>query len=220
MGHTMYVYGGGWDESDTKAGIEAKSIGESAAWKNFFDTQSSSYDYKNFLNCSSLGLDCTGYIGWTIYNLFNDKDGKQGYVFNSDVLGEKLKELGLGAVTCAENVTNYRAGDIFYSEKNKHAFICIGQCEDKSIVLAHSSPPGVMISGTVTPEGKNQSIAQNIANEFMCKCFPKWYAKFPVTDRGKDYLEGYNRFRFYKVIVSDPDEFSLMSPQRILKSLR
>ena len=35
VGSTMYVYGGGWNEADTGAGIEAVTLGVSAEWAEF-----------------------------------------------------------------------------------------------------------------------------------------------------------------------------------------
>lgn len=40
-GETMYVYGGGWNEADTGAGIEAVTIGLSPEWKRFYAMQDS-----------------------------------------------------------------------------------------------------------------------------------------------------------------------------------
>lgn len=34
IGNTMYIYGGGWNEEDTGAGIEAMTIGVSHKWAN------------------------------------------------------------------------------------------------------------------------------------------------------------------------------------------
>ena len=45
VGQTMYVWGGGWNEEDTGAGIEATTLGLSSQWKIFFEQQSSNYDY-------------------------------------------------------------------------------------------------------------------------------------------------------------------------------
>lgn len=211
VGHTMYVYGGGWNEEDTFAGTQARTIGESAAWQQFFETQCSNYDFKRFLHCSSLGLDCTGYIGWAVYNLFNDTDNQEGYVFESHELGYRLSELGLGSVTEAHDVTDHRFGDIFFSEKHRHAYISIGECSDKSVLLLHSSPPGVMLSGTSTPEGC-ASVAQKCATDFMRRKYPLWFSKFPDSNRGADYLSDYHRFRFFNVIVSDPEGYAFCSP--------
>lgn len=216
VGHTMYVYGGGWNEEDTLAGIEATSIGEASAWRKFFATQGTHYNFRNFMHCSSLGLDCTGYIGWAIYNLFNTQNNLDGYVFESRVLGYRLEEMGLGSVTEAQNVTNHRCGDIFFSPVHRHAYIALGEFCDKSVALLHSSPPGVMLSGTPSPYGIKSSLAQKCAKRFMQKKHPEWTVKFPCCDRGMDYLQGYHRFRFFKVVVSDPEGICTYTPQEIL----
>lgn len=218
LGHTMYVYGGGWNEEDTFASLEARSIGESSAWKNFFLTQTSGYNFKKFLHCSTLGLDCTGYIGWVIYNLLNSEDNLPGYVFKSTELGYSLEKLGLGGVSEASLNPTHRCGDIFFSSKYSHAYISLGECEDKSVLLLHSSPPGVILSGTPSPFCKGRSIAQIYAHRFMQKNHPQWYAKFPKCDRGADYLKDYHRFRFYKVVVPDPDDVSSLCANQILHS--
>lgn len=215
VGHTMYVYGGGWDETDTAASVEARTIGESKQWNKFYMAQSSLYNYKDYLHLSSLGLDCTGYIGWAIYNLLYNENNRQGFVFKSGVLGEKLHLLGLGSITHAEHVNTRHCGDIFYSAKCSHAYICVGECPDKSVVLLHASPPGVMVSGTKTPENKD-SLAITIAQRFMHNHFPDWINRYPDVSRGTDYLQGYNRFRFYNVLVPDPDDFTLLDPEDAL----
>lgn len=216
LGHTMYVYGGGWNEEDTFASIQARTIGESTAWHKFFLTQSSNYNFKKFLHCSTLGLDCTGYIGWVIYNLLNTQDNLSGYVFKAKELGYRLEELGLGSVSEASPSLNHLCGDIFFSPKHCHAYISLGECDDKSVLLLHSSPPGVMLSGTPAPYSSARSQAQKCARRFLQINYPEWYAKFPQTDRGRDYLCDYHRFRFYKVVVPDPDELSSCSATHIL----
>ncbi len=217
VGHTMYVYGGGWDETDTAASVEAKTIGESKQWVDFYNSQTSLYNYKDYLRLSSLGLDCTGYIGWAIYNLLYTENARQGFVFKSGVLGEKLHTLGLGSITQASQVSTRHCGDIFYSAKHSHAYICIGECPDKSVVLLHASPPGVMVSGTKTPENKN-SLAISFAQEFMHSYFPDWLSRYPDVSRGAEYLYDYNRFRFYNVLVPDPDDFTLLDPEDVLRN--
>jgi len=219
VGHTLYVYGGGWNENDDGASIEARTVGEAKGWRAFYATQGSGYSYKNFLRCSSLGLDCTGYIGWVLYNLFNTENYKNGFVFRSDILGDKLSEKGLGWVERAENVKEHILGDIFFSKKHRHAYISLGECEDKSVVLLHSSPPGVILSGTESLSGKN-SLAQKTVNKFMREKYPEWSIKFPCTDRGRDYLFGYDRFRFFNLIVADPEELTRQRPDCVLDALK
>ena len=217
LGHTMYVYGGGWNEDDTFASIEARTIGESSAWRNFFLTQTSSYNFKKFLHCSTLGLDCTGYIGWVIYNLLNTQNNLDGYVFKSNELGYRLNELGLGSVSKCTCPLTHQCGDIFFSPKHSHAYISLGECQDKSVLLLHSSPPGVILSGTSSPCcSASRSQAQKCARKFMQINYPDWFAKFPQCNRGTDYLSDYHRFRFYRTVVPDPDNFTLCPPSYIL----
>lgn len=218
VGHTMYIYGGGWDQSDTKSGIEAVTLGESDTWKMFFELQSSSYNYKNFLHCSSLGLDCTGYIGWVIYNTLNSKNGSEGFVYCSDILGNALEKRGLGIVI-KEKSFSHRCGDIFFSPRHRHAYISLGLCEDGSALILHSSPPGVMLSGTAS-KNKGESIAQKIATDFMHDFYPRWSIKFPDSNRGIDYLSDYLCFRFYNVILPDPEGITLLTPSQILLNLK
>ena len=85
LGHTMYVWGGGWNEEDTAAGEEARSIGESPRWKEFFEMQDSTYNYENTRYQIHDGLDCSGYVGCGE----SDKDGGR-------VCGKGLGELYAG----------------------------------------------------------------------------------------------------------------------------
>ena len=217
LGSTMYIYGGGWNESDTGAGGSARAIGASPCWKSFFESCRSDYDFRTCGGSRTSGLDCTGYIGWAVYNLFNDTDGKKGYVFKSSVLGERLSALGLGSVTDERYIDSRRCGDIFYSEKHFHAYIAIGEYTDGSVLLLHSSPPGVMLSGTTSALGKYGSLAQRAAALYMAEHCPEWVKKYPCSDRGIDYLHGYKRFRFYRVVVPDPDGITDLPPDAALR---
>ena len=57
VGNTMYVWGGGWNEEDTAAGIEAVTLGLSPQWATFASWQDSSYNYKNTRYQIHDGLD-------------------------------------------------------------------------------------------------------------------------------------------------------------------
>lgn len=218
VGHTMYVYGGGWNESDTGASKEARTLGLSKRWREFSDLQDSHYNYRDFLYQNSDGLDCTGYIGWVIYNLLQDDNGRAGFVFKSSQLGHELHKLGLGSVESAP-CTKRRCGDIFFSAVHCHAYICLGECSDKSVVLLHSSPPGVIVSGTKSPLDDENSVAEKTATEFMSKNFPSWHERFPVYTRDLSYITDYDRFRFYNVILPDPEGITRLDPCEILWSL-
>ncbi|MDE5600026.1 MAG: hypothetical protein K2I60_00230 [Oscillospiraceae bacterium] len=55
---------------------------------------------------------------------------------------------GWGDFTPAKDVKKHHVGDIMSGEG--HVYICIGECDDGSIVIVHSSPCGVQINGTTT----------------------------------------------------------------------
>lgn len=185
VGSTMYVWGGGWNDSDTAAGAEAVTIGADKRWRRFFEKCGPDYDFKKEAAPRSCGLDCSGYVGWSIYNALNSESGNEGYVFSSGTVGYRLEALGLGE--CSDHVT-YRPGDILF--KNGHVWFCMDHFTDGSVLILHSSPPGVMVNGA--PKG---SMAHKRADQYM-QGFPQWYEKYPVTFRGEDYLHGYKRFRF------------------------
>ncbi|MCD8048737.1 MAG: hypothetical protein LUG52_03900 [Clostridia bacterium] len=185
VGHTMYVLGGGWNEEDTGAGETALSCGEGKLWRGFFEKAGRDYDYKKEKAPRECGLDCTGFVGWAIYNSIAGEKRREGYVFKSDVFGQEMERLGLGE--WSEDGSDAKRGDIMC--KKGHVWICLGVMGDGSRLILHSSPPGVCVCGA--PEG---SMAHRKADEYM-RQYPEWYGKFPVTHRGEDYLTGYGRVR-------------------------
>lgn len=219
-GSTMYVWGGGWNKADTGAGREARTIGVSPAWKKFFNRQTKNYNYQTTRYQISNGLDCSGYVGWCIYNILNTKNGKTGYVMKADKMAKNFASRGWGSYTPASRVRNYRAGDIMSS--SGHVWIAVGQCSDGSVVLLHSSPPGVQLSGTPSKSGKKNSKAVKLASSYMKKYYPKWYQKYPDCSRGASYLHDYGQMRWDisgNAIMTDPDRYRNMSAEQILKDL-
>ena len=213
MGTTMYIYGGGWNEEDTGAGEEARTIGLSEKWAEFAAEQTSSYNYKDYdykadVSVIHLGLDCSGFAGWAIYNTLETENGKEGYVDYYNRVLERLENAGYGKLTMSYNVTDYKPGDIMKS--NGHMWIVIGSCSDGSVVLLHSSPPGVMLSGTATPSGKKNSEANTLATYYMKTYYTDWYNRYPDSSRGAGYLTGYNQFRWD---VTDNSENSIFTDE-------
>ena len=98
VGTTLYVYGGGWDPTDAGADMAARSIGVSADWVRFFRSQDETYDFRNTTD-HSLGLDCSGFLGWTLYNVMNTDNGNSGYVVKSNELAWTLAKKGWGTWT-------------------------------------------------------------------------------------------------------------------------
>ncbi|MDE6434582.1 MAG: hypothetical protein K2L07_10175 [Lachnospiraceae bacterium] len=225
VGSTMYVWGGGWNEADTGAGPDAKRIGLSPAWRSFAKGKKSSYNYKNYRYKIHKGLDCSGYVGWAVYNVLNTKKNKKGYVYSASKQAKKFSELGFGSYKKANEIENYKAGDIMSSTCSccGHVWIVVGQCKDGSVVLLHSSPAGVQLNGTVTPKGKKNSQAVKLARKYMKKYYKSWYQKYSKMDRGSSYLSHYGQMRWEttgeNAVLSDPDGYRSMSPEKILKDL-
>ena len=223
MGTTMYLYGGGWNEEDTGAGTEARTIGVSSRWAEFASKQTSSYSHKNYNyktdpNVIHDGLDCSGYVGWVLYNTLETENGKEGYVdYNNKVL-ERLQSEGYGTLTMSSNVTNYKPGDIMKTPD--HVWIVVGPCEDGSVVLMHSSPPGVQFSGTPTPSGNTSSQAVTLATYYKKTYYKDWYDRYPSSSKGMSYLSGYDQFRWtVGSSFSDPDGYQNMTAVQVLKDL-
>ena len=208
VGKVMYIYGGGWNEEDSGAGKGAMTEGILPDWEKFAAKCGKDYDHKKYdaqKDKSMLlnGLDCSAYIGWVIQNTF--KDGKR-YVTNSGNIGNFLESLNFGHTIKNKNIKERKIGDIMF--KDGHTYINLGQCADGSILIVHSSPPGVQINGI----GKD---AEELAKECMQKYFPEWYEKFPNVSRDNSYIGEYDCFRW--TIFEDKNNISALSPKMLLK---
>lgn len=219
VGSTLYIWGGGWGTSG--ASKEARKIGVSASWKKFYKKQKKGYNYRNYLYQSSKGLDCSGYIGWCIYNVMETKNGKKGYVMYAQDMARNFAKRGWGKFTNKSKVKDHKAGDIM-SLPSGHVYMVVGTCKDGSVVLLHSSPPGVTLCGTSTPSGKTNSQAVKLAKYYMKRYYPNYYKKFGDCSRGRSYLRDYHRMRWDisgKSVMTDPDGYRKMRADQILKDL-
>lgn len=218
LGKTMYIYGGGWNESDDGAGQECLSYGLSEKWSSFAsscgaDYNFKDYDYKKNKEVIHLGLDCSGYVGWVLYNVLGDRE----YVFKSGNVVKSLTQMGLGERVERDKVSIRQAGDIFSSACGccAHVFICIGQCVDGSMLLIHSSPPGVRLAGTPSPDSSGASQAEYLAEKYMKKFYPKWYARYPVVSTDSKYLTHYEQLK--NTFLRDREGLRNMDCEEILK---
>ena len=162
------------------------------------------------------GLDCSGFVGWTVYNTVNTKSGNQSFTMQSGSEAVSLANRGFGTLTAAGSIKKYHPGDIMYI--NGHIWICMGQCKDGSVVILHSSPNGVQINGSQTPSGNGDSIASRLAKKYMKKYFPGW--KFDVVTHY--YYGKYNQFQWTygkKKLMDDPDGWRDKTGGQILKLL-
>lgn len=222
VGSTMYIWGGGWNEEDTAAGPDALRIGVSPKWKRFADRQTASYDYHKHQYKLGYGLDCSGYVGWTVYNTVQHPSAK-GYVTNAGKQGAFLAKQGFGTYKHKNKVKNYCAGDIMSSECSccGHVWIVIGECKDGSVVMVHSSPPGVRLCGTVNKKGSSKSQAVRLAKKYMKKYYKDWYDRYPSCLKGDSYLSHYGQMRWNLdgSVMSDPDGYHHRNAKEILKDL-
>ncbi len=216
VGSTMYVWGGGWNEEDTAAGIEAVTIGVSPRWAEFASAQDASYDYNDTTYQIHDGLDCSGYVGWAVYNVLETQNGQEGYVLSSSKMASNYANRGLGTYISAGNIDRWQAGDIM--SMSGHAWIVVGMCEDGSVLLLHSSPPGVIFCGTNLSNG-NKSQAVIRAEEIMSTYYPSWYAKYPDCARPYWYLTNSSAMRWNRETLNDNENLSSMTANEIVNLL-
>lgn len=225
VGSTLYIWGGGWNKADTGTGIDAKHVGLSSRWREFYNSQNSDYNYKNYRYKIRLGLDCSGYVGWCVYNILNTTSGRKGYVMGANSQAKSFADEGMGKFIPMKSVKNYKAGDIMSAncECCGHVWIVIGECDDGSVVLVHSSPQGVSICGTVTPSGDDDSKAIALAKKYMKKYYRNWHERYPRVSCNASYLSHYGQMRWKttgrKVTLTDPDGYQNMSAEEVLKDL-
>lgn len=214
MGTTMYVWGGGWNEEDTAAGIEAVTIGTSPRWAEFAAMQGKNYDYTKTKYQIHDGLDCSGYVGWMVYNILETEDGKEGYVLSSTKMAKNFSDRGLGEYVPAGHVEVFQAGDIM--SMDGHVWICLGACKDGSVVIMHSSPPGVALSGTLMIDG-SKSEAVQLAETYMKRYYPSWYAKYPNCGKSSSYITTSSCMKWSESVLSDPEGLREMTAEQVLQ---
>lgn len=214
VGSTNYVWKGGHDD------INSTRIGLNPAWNTFFAKQDSSYKWKNTKYLFDDGLDCSGYVSWTLYNTLYSEKHKKSLLCLAKKMPSLYEAYGWGTIESKESITEYKAGDLMFCTDPSHICIILGKCKDNSVILLHSSPPGVQISGTATPEGKRNSQAVKLAAAYMKRYFPEWYQKYPKNSRNKSYLTDYNQFHWNLAedgIFTDPDNLQDMTPEEVLE---
>lgn len=61
-----------------------------------------------------------------------------------------------------------------------HVWLVLSECDDGSVLLLHSSPPGVRVCGTTLPSRlKGTSQAEQLAIHIMSVYYPDWYERYP-----------------------------------------
>lgn len=215
VGETAYIWGGGWNEEDNGAGVETRTIGLCPGWKEFAKELPSNYNYKKTRYQIHDGLDCSGFVGWVVYNTLETEDGKEGYVYTSTEVAQNLAALGLGEFTAAKSVTEWKPGDV--ASMNGHVWISLGTCEDGSVLLVHSSPPGVRLCGIAKSAKAKDAV--KLAENYMRTYYPDWYSRFPDCESPKSYLKKTAQFRWSEETFPDAAQIQSMTPEALLKLL-
>ena len=217
VGKALYVWGGGWTDATRK--------GVSPEWLEWYNSQTSSYDYNNYRDLSAAnrakGLDCSGFVGWAAYQVMQTKSGVgYGYTVVASDVGSAYKSNGWGAVGnqtwLANHDYKFLPGDVGFNEG--HVWIVLGQCKDKSLVIVHSTPQaGCQIAGTPTPSGNYSSEAIELAKKYMSR-FPG-YTKYHYNTSSGHYIKNGSYFRWNRTTLADPDGYTNMTADQILKDL-
>lgn len=251
VGTTLYIYGGGWDWQDEGSAIQTRTLGISSDWIRFFKSQKAAYTYKNadptksfypygsFNEYYYAGLDCSGYLGWTLYNTFETENERPGYVMSSTKLAKTLSEnYGWGTWTqkvsapTSKKSSKIKPGDIM--SMNGHVWISLGTCSDGSVVILHSTPSdsrkgtpggGVQIGAI----GSSTSCeAYQLADKYMSTYYPKWYKRYAVSLKSPGTYFSFTGdtaglFRWDtssgSIGLKDPDKIKKMAPGEILETL-
>lgn len=253
MGTALYVYGGNWNWQDDGSSVQSTHIGVPGTWVDFYQSQDAHYAYADDYHPTIsyfpyggwneyyyAGTDCSGYAGWAVYNTLNTVDGKEGYVTGASRQGRLFAErYKFGTWTNDPFDTDddpLQPGDMISTPS--HIWICVGKCDDGSIVAIHSTVTrssvgaqggGVQLSA-VNPNGYSKDCdAYRLACEYTEKYFPEWLERYPIVMKGYEKYVDFEResdnpgrFRWYldgTTGLSDPDGYAEMSAEEVLKDL-
>ena len=204
VGRTLYVWGGGHNSDATRKGV-------SPVWTSWYNSHNRSYDYDDYRFYTDKGLDCSGFVGWTTYQVMNS----YATVVSGEI-GSYYKGKGWGTVYNQNYLskTDWKLypGDIGFDDG--HTWIVLGQCEDKSAVVVHSTPQaGVQISGTTTPSGSYDSQAVALAKQYMSQF--KGYTKYNYSPSCGNYIRRGNYLRWTAL----SNDYRNMTANQILADL-
>lgn len=249
VGTTLYVYGGGWNWQDSASSNQAMTIGLPQSWVDFFYQQDGTYNYKGEDAATSYypyngwnqyyyaGADCSGYLGWVLYNTFETEDAtvsdSEGYVTSAKKTASDLADAGYGTLTQQITAGSFIPGDIV-SIKG-HVWTVIGTCTDGSIVIAHSTASesktggaggGVQLSALNPASDTDTNCeAYKLACQYMETYFPDWADRYDVVLKPySEYTavseEPCGKFSWnLEGELTDPDGYATMTAKDILADL-
>lgn len=255
VGTALYVYGGSWDWQDVNSSNQALTIGLPQSWIDFFQQQDANYTYMNdddpahsyyphnsWNQYYYAGVDCSAYIGWTVYNVMHTEsttnDLSDGYVMSAVKMAKTFAEKGWG--TWTRDIKSFKPGDIF--SMSGHVWTVLGVCDDGSIVFLHSTPSdskagqgggGVQLSALNPNSDDDKNCeAYKLVTKYMTKYYPEWsdrydavlrsYISYATPATGTEYKETWSgnfSWNLNSSGLTDPDGYADMSAAEILADL-
>ena len=255
VGTALYVYGGSWDWQDVNSSNQALTIGLPQSWIDFFQQQDANYTYKNSADPAHsyyphnswnqyyyAGVDCSAYIGWTVYNVMHTEsttnDLSDGYVMSAVKMAKTFAEKGWG--TWTRDIKSFKPGDIF--SMSGHVWTVLGVCDDGSIVFLHSTPSdskagqgggGVQLSALNPNSDDDKNCeAYKLVTKYMTKYYPEWSERYDAVLRSydsyaapatgspfKETWSGNFSWNLDGTGLTDPDGYADMSAAEILADL-
>ena len=249
VGTALYVYGGTWDWQDVNSSNQAMTIGLSQSWIDFFQSQDANYTYKYNADHSEsyypheqwnqyyyAGIDCSAFVGWSVYNVMNTENNtvadSNGYVMSATKQAKNFAQTqgwGTWEQKAPFKPEDFKTGDIF--SMNGHVWICLGKCEDGSLVILHSTPSdsingqgggGVQINGVGDSENCQ---AVKLAEKYMSQYYPQWWERYHKVYKSFDSYTKYSgkdagKFSWdLKNTLADPDGYANKKADEILADL-
>ena len=255
VGTALYVYGGSWDWQDVNSSNQALTIGLPQSWIDFFQQQDANYTYKNSADPAHsyyphnswnqyyyAGVDCSAYIGWTVYNVMHTEsttnDLSDGYVMSAVKMAKTFADKGWG--TWTRDIKSFKPGDIF--SMSGHVWTVLGVCDDGSIVFLHSTPSdskagqgggGVQLSALNPNSDDDKNCeAYKLVTKYMTKYYPEWSKRYDAVLRSydsyaapatgspfKETWSGNFSWNLDGTGLTDPDGYADMSAAEILADL-
>ena len=255
VGTALYVYGGSWDWQDVNSSNQALTIGLPQSWIDFFQQQDANYTYKNSADPAHsyyphnswnqyyyAGLDCSGYVGWVVYNVMHTQNSvntdNDGYVMSSTKMAKTFADKGWG--TWTRDIKSFKPGDIF--SMSGHVWTVLGVCDDGSIVFLHSTPSdskagqgggGVQLSALNPNSDDDKNCeAYKLVTKYMTKYYPEWserydavlrsYDSYATPASGSEYSKTWSgnfSWNLDGTGLTDPDGYADMSAAEILADL-
>ena len=255
VGTTLFVYGAGCDWQDDLSSNQSMTIGLSQSWIDFFQQQDANYTYKNSADPAHsyyphnswnqyyyAGVDCSAYIGWTVYNVMHTEsttnDLSDGYVMSAVKMAKTFADKGWG--TWTRDIKSFKPGDIF--SMSGHVWTVLGVCDDGSIVFLHSTPSdskagqgggGVQLSALNPNSDDDKNCeAYKLVTKYMTKYYPEWSERYDAVLRSydsyaapatgspfKETWSGNFSWNLDGTGLTDPDGYADMSAAEILADL-